>query len=291
MKNIYFLFYLCLLATLLSCSQQKKTKSDTTETTLKVSSYNIRFDAQADYDTGNGWNDRKGALAELITRHGFEIVGTQEGHANQLTELKGLLPGYDYVAHPYGGSSGTTHNCATFFKTDRFDVLDQGVFWFSQTPDIPSIGWDASDRRICHWTRFRENTSNKEFYLFNAHFYWRNKIAREESGPLLVRKVKEIAGEAPAIVVGDLNSEPSTPQMIALKAFLSDAYEVSTTAPQGPENTGFPGGVFTGEPDSRIDYIYVTPHFRVKDYNVLLDTYKEDRYPSDHLPVVAALTF
>src|SRR5690606_12296311 len=42
---------------------------------IQVSSYNIRYAAAADDTTGNGWNIRKTALANLIRTHNFDIVG------------------------------------------------------------------------------------------------------------------------------------------------------------------------------------------------------------------------
>src|SRR5690606_24471365 len=113
----------------------------------------------------------------------------------QLEELKELLPGYEYLGKPYGGSDGLLHNCATYYKPDLFRAIDSGVFWFSETPDVPSTGWDAHDRRICHWVKFEEKATSKQFFFFNVHFYFRYQLARQNSGPLLVQKIKEIAGD------------------------------------------------------------------------------------------------
>jgi len=252
---------------------------------FRVASYNIRYQAEADEQSGNGWEVRKGPLAALIKRHNFDLIATQEGNSQQLEELKKLLPGYAYLGRPDGGPEGTLHNCATFYKIASFEVLDSGVFWLSETPEISSIGWDASDRRICYWTKFKDRTTSKMFFVFNVHFYWRKHIAREKSGPLVVRKIKEIAGQQPIILMGDFNSTVETVQIKAIKESLSDAFEVTTTPVTGVKGTAFAGGVFQGEPKARIDYIFVSPHFIVKDYKVISDVYNVDHYPSDHLPV------
>lgn len=256
---------------------------------FRVASYNIRYEAPADEQTGNGWGLRKGPLASLILRHDFDIVGTQEGNARQLAELKELLPGYAYSAKPYGGPDGHLSNCAMFYKAALFEIADSGVFWFSETPEEPSIGWDATDRRICHWIRFTEIATSRTFFFFNVHFYWRYHTAREKSGPLLVNKIREIAGEDPVICTGDFNSASETTQISAVKELLSDAYWVTETPRSGKEGTSFSGGIFHGEPKGRIDYIFVSDDFVVKDYKVLSDTYGDKRYPSDHLPVTSLL--
>ncbi len=257
---------------------------------FRVAAYNIRYAADADEQTGNGWDKRKRPLADVIKKHGFDLIGTQEGMGQQLTDLKGMLPGFDYIGYPYGGK-GDLHNCATFYRTELFEVSDSGVFWFSETPDIPSIGWDATDRRICQWVKFKIRETDKVFYFFNVHFYWRLEVAKRESGPVLVRKIKEIAGESPAISVGDFNSTAETSQISAIKEILFDAYDRSKTPRLGVEGTAFPGGVFQGIPQKRIDYIFISSHFEVEDYQVLSDQYDGDLYPSDHLPVTSLLTF
>lgn len=257
---------------------------------FRVAAYNIRYAAEADEKTGNGWDLRRGPLARLIDQHAFDIVGTQEGDGNQLEDLKRLLPAFDVVAHPYGGK-GDLHNSAILYKRDLFELVDSGVFWLSETPDVPSIGWDASDRRVSNWAKLKDKRSGKEFFFFNVHFYWRKHIAKEKSGPLMVRKIKEVAGGMPVIVAGDFNSRPETSQISAIKEILNDAYDVSLSERQGVEGTGFPGGVFQGEPGGRIDYVFVSPEIRVLDYKVISDQYNNDRYPSDHLPVTSLIEF
>lgn len=260
------------------------------ELTLKVSSYNIRYDAPKDIETGNGWDVRKPYLAKVILDHDFDIVGTQEGDSAQLVDMKDLLPGYDYVGHPYGGRTHDLHSCAIFYKKSKYDLLDEGVFWFSETPDEPSIGWDASDRRICYWAKFKDVETDIEFYFFTAHFYWRMHLAKENSGPLMTRKVREIAGDAPVISTGDYNSLSNTSQIQSILTELRDAYVITETPPVGPEDTNLGGGIFQGEPEGRIDFIFVSDHFKVMNYATLTDTYGDDRYPSDHLPIVSELS-
>lgn len=270
---------------------QEEDPDDGERLAFKVSSYNIRYASAADVETGNGWDVRKPYVANIIKNHDFDIVGTQEGNVAQLTDLKGLLPGYDYVGHPYGGSNHNLHNCAIFYKTGKYDVLETGVFWFSETPDIPSIGWDATDRRICFWAKFKDKGTDLEFYFFTAHFYYQFQTAKQNSGPLMAAKVKEIAGDAPAIATGDYNSRPNTSQVYAILTQLKDAYDITETPPAGPADTNLGGGNFFGEPNGRIDYIFVSNHFKVLNFSTLIDSYgSEGRYPSDHLPITAKLS-
>ncbi len=258
---------------------------------FRVATYNVRYDAKADDESGNPWQVRKKEVAELIRKHQFDLIGTQEANAKQLAELQELLPDFGYLGKPYGGKAGDLHNCATFYRKDLFSPVDSGVFWFSETPDKPSVGWDATDLRICFWTKFETKPGGRTFFVFNAHFYWKNEIARSESGGVLVRKIKEIAGEYPVIAMGDFNSEPDSPQIRTIRNHLSDAFEITESPRKGVENTNLGGGVFQGLPKNRIDFLFLSKGFKVKDYQVLSDVYNGDRYPSDHLPVTSLVDF
>ncbi len=253
---------------------------------VKAANYNIRYAAAADETTGNGWNVRKGPLANLIRNHGFDIVGTQEGNFSQMGDLMTLLPEYDYVGYPYAGANSRNHTASIVYKKAEFEVLDDGVFWYSETPNVESIGWDATDTRICTWAKMKHKSSGQQFYFFTSHFYYQYVTAKRNSGAVMVQKIREIVTDnLPVISTGDLNSQPSTPQILDILTLLGDSYDLTETPRSGPEGTGFAGGVFEGTPGSRIDYVLVNNRIRVLSYAVLTDSYNNGRYPSDHLPV------
>ena len=257
---------------------------------FNVASFNIRYAAAADAKQGDGWDERKGDVARVITENGFDIVGTQEGNSKQIEDLKALLPDYDCTGHPYGGKSGKSHTATIFYKREMFELMENGTFWYSPTPEVESIGWDATDLRLCHWGRFRHKASGKEFYFFDSHFYWRLEEAKANSGWLHNDMVRKIAGDKPVISVGDFNSPEHTKQMQDIFTLLGDAFRLTATPPQGVENTNLGGGNFTGPPVNRIDFILVSPKVKVMSYTSIEDKRSDsDHYPSDHLPVVSRI--
>ncbi|MFZ4262745.1 endonuclease/exonuclease/phosphatase family protein [Sphingobacterium sp. HJSM2_6] len=258
---------------------------------IHASSYNIRYNGKADVESGNGWDIRKFEVAKLIQRHGFDMVGTQEGDFAQMKELNSLMPEFKHVAKPYGGKTNDIHTCSILYKDALFELLDEGVFWLSQTADVPSIGWDATDQRICQWAKFKIKESGKIFYFFNAHFYYQKKEARLQSGALMVRKMKEIAGDHSIICTGDFNSTVEKTQIKQIKAHYLDAYDVSIAARKGVEGTNIAAGVFTGPSKGRIDFVFISKDIQVLNYEVYSDVYDGSRYPSDHLPVGVTLKF
>lgn len=254
---------------------------------IKVATYNIRMDTPR--DSMNAWPHRKENVKGLIQYHDFDIIGTQEGFIHQ---LNGLLEMPDFAFVGAGRDDGKTagEHSAIFYKTDRFDLLESGDFWLSETPDKPGLGWDATCcNRIASWALFKDKESKKEFYVFNAHFDHQGVVARKESGKLMVQKIQEIAKSKPVICTGDFNSTPDTEQIIGLSTLLNDSYSVTKAPPYGPVGTTN-SFRFTAPMKNRIDYVFVSDDFVVSKYAVLTDA-REQRYPSDHLPVVATVHF
>lgn len=270
------------LMTLVGCSRKAE---------FNAASFNIRYASTADVKQGDGWDERKGDVAQVILKYDFDIVGTQEGNKVQIEDLKQLLPDYDCTGHPYGGKKGDTHTATIFYKREVMECLEQGTFWYSPTPEVESIGWDATDLRLCHWGRFLHKPSGKEFYFFNSHLYWKLKEAKANSGRVHVDMVKKIAGDTPVISVGDFNSTETTIQVKDILGLLGDSYRLTATPPQGCENTNLGGGNFIGPAENRIDFIFVSDNVRVNSYITIEDKRSDlDHYPSDHLPVVSRVT-
>jgi endonuclease/exonuclease/phosphatase family metal-dependent hydrolase len=252
-------------------------------TPINVATYNLRYNTPN--DGVNAWPNRKEMVKGLVRYHEFDLFGTQEALRGQLEDVAELKE-FAFLGKGRDDGKQAGEHSAIFYRKDRFKVLDSGDFWLSETPDVPGKGWDATCcNRICSWAKFQDLKTKKQFYFFSVHFDHQGVKARQESGKLMVKKIKEIAGKAPAICVGDFNSTPETEQIQALQTILQDAHNVTKQPPYGPEGT-FNSFKFEAPMDKRIDYIFVSKDFEVLKYGVLTDA-KEQRYPSDHQPVVA----
>lgn len=309
MKKIRLLLWVAWLLVLSgSCKSPKEA------TTLTVASYNLRYVNTGDSLDGNGWGQRCPVIAGLIRFHGFEIFGTQEGYLSQLEDLKSKLPSYEYIGVGRDDGKNAGEHSAIFYRTDRFEVLDKGDFWLSETPDVPSKGWDAVLPRICSWGHFRCKDTGGEFLFFNLHMDHVGKQARVESAFLVQKKMEELGKGLPAILTGDFNVDQTHDSYHAFvdKGVLCDSYDVCDFryALNGTYNSFYPDN-FT---ESRIDHVFVSPAFHVRKYGVLTDTYRSrddegkqaevkdapdeitvrtyrSRTPSDHYPVKVILEF
>lgn len=276
MKKYFVLFLLC--SSLYVYSQEQTLY-------MEIASYNLRMETE---DDGlNAWQYRKDKINALIRFHDFDIIGTQEGFQSQLQDIC-RLSNYGYVGVGRDDGKNAGEHSAIIYKKDRFEVLEKGNFWLSETPNIPGKGWDAiCCNRICSWAKFKEKTTNLIFYFFNVHFDHQGVIARQESGKLMIKKIKEIAGNFPVISTGDYNSTPDTEQVKLLSEFLNDSFTITLMPPYGPKGT-FNSRFKNPISDKRIDYIFLSDQFEVLKYAHLTDNDGE-YYPSDHIPVVVDL--
>ena len=257
---------------------------------LTVATYNMRNDNNAqDSMSGNGWKQRYPVIASLVRFHDFDIFGTQECLYHQLENIKSELPGYTYVGIGRDDGKQAGEFSAIYYKTERFTPLEKGDFWLSETPDKPSLGWDAKCcKRICSWVYLQDKKSKAKFYVFNAHYDHQGIVARNESSKLVLKKIKEIAGDAPAIFMGDLNGgmESDWYKLLADSKMLKDAY-YDVKYPYAP-NGSFNGFGSNTDSNQIIDHIFVTKQFMATKWGILTDTY-HGKYPSDHFPVEVQL--
>lgn len=254
---------------------------------LIVASYNLRMDTPK--DGPNAWPNRKEMVKELIKYHEFDIFGTQEGFIHQLNDISELKE-YAFTGSGRGDGKQAGEHSAIFYRKKRFKLLDSGDFWLSEDPDKPGKGWDATCcNRIASWGKFKDLKTKKTFYFFNVHFDHQGIVARRESGQLMISKIQEIAGKFPVILTGDFNSLPETDQIKAISGLLKDAYTSSIAPPYGPVGTA--NSFKLDAPlKNRIDYIFVSGTMEVLKYASLTD-HKDQRYPSDHLPIAAKIRF
>ena len=255
---------------------------------INAITYNIRYNTPSDKE--NAWPNRRNDVIKLLKLHKADVFSVQEALYDQIMDMKEGMTGFDYVG--VGRDDGNINGefSAIYYNSNRFTPTESGTFWLSKTPGIPSKSWDAALNRICTWARFKEKETLKTFYIFNTHFDHKGVKARKESALLILKKISEIVRRnEPVILTGDFNLTPEEKPLALIRQKMKDSRQISETVPQGPIGT-FNGFDFKSKLENRIDYIFVNRLVDIKKYCVITDS-KEDRYPSDHLPVLVELQF
>ena len=167
----------------------------------------------------NRWELRRDFLVETIRTFSPDLLGTQETLGFQRDYLATKLPEYDYLGVGRDDGRERGEMMALYFRKDRFEKLDGGHFWLSETPDvIGSKSWDSSLPRMVTWVKLRDRRQEAlpPIVFFNTHFDHMGTTARLESAKLLRRKIAALCDTCSVIVTGDFNTDEASPPYRAL---------------------------------------------------------------------------
>ncbi|MFC7154385.1 endonuclease/exonuclease/phosphatase family protein [Halomarina halobia] len=261
-------------------------------TTVRACSFNVRYDNPEDEYS---WDERLPRVVETVEEIAPGLLGVQEAQPNQYDDLRAALDDYEWygVGRDDGDREGEMVPVA--WRADRYRVRETGEFWLSETPDEPSVGWDADLPRVTTWASLSHRETGRRLWLCNTHFSHVGETARVESAKLVRERADEraMAGED-VVVTGDCNSKPSErPYQILTGTAGSPASplfdprrEADTDTVSGPWGT-YHG--FTPEIEDRIDYVFTADTAAVDWYRTL--DVRPGEYRSDHLPVVTEVEF
>ena len=262
---------------------------------VRVMSYNIRYANPA--DGANTWDKRKDFLAETVRAFDPDLLGTQETLARQRDDLAARLDGYEVVGVGREDGRERGEMTAVFYRKARFDKLDGGHFWLSETPDVAgSKSWDSSLPRMVTWLKLRDRTAPDAapIAFFNTHFDHRGARARLESARLIRRQIGALGAGCRVIVTGDFNvGEGTEPYAVLFGADDPRARPIRDTLrvahpERGDEEgtfTEFKAGKLAGD---RIDWIGCSDDWTVAEAAINLAG-RDGRSPSDHHAVTAVL--
>lgn len=273
MKRLFFIT-LILVSNLLSAQN------------IRIITYNIRYNNPG--DGINAWPNRSQQVAALLEFHQADIFGLQEALIGQIQDIHKQLPHMKWVGVGRDDGKEAGEFSPLFYNSKKFKALKSGWFWLSQTPEKPGLGWDAACNRVCTWLLLEADKKDQQFMVFNTHFDHQGTKARTESAKLILQKIKELNRDnLPVILTGDFNLTPEQEPISVITQELKDSRAISKDAPYGPSGT-FNGFKFDSPLKERIDYVFVNNLVEVKQYGVLSDS-KDQRYPSDHLPVFVSI--
>ena len=258
------------------------------KTIIRLLSFNVRQDVES--DGGNRWENRRDKVVDVFRTWAPDIMGLQEPYRHQLDYILSAFP--DYACIGVGRDDGREAGefSPILFNKTRFAALEGGTFWLSETPDqAGSISWGCRHPRICTWARLSDRQTYQAFYVYNTHLDNESLEAREKGMALIVGEIRNRrAPQAPVILSGDFNAPPHEQMIIALCSKNSpapiDAF--ASLSPADPARGTYHG--FTGKPlEARIDYIFVSPEWKVTDCRILAEP--GPAYSSDHFPIAAVL--
>lgn len=281
---------------------------------LTIGSYNIRLYVTSDEDQGEIWATRCKVMCDQMNFEAPDAFGAQEVTYKQLVDMLAGLDGYGFTGRGRDDGNKEGEYSCIFYKKDRLELLDEGTFWLSETPEKVSFGWDAACRRVCSWGKFRVRENGFTFYHFNLHMDHIGVTARREGAKLVMNRIRTIAHGEPTVLSGDFNVDQNDEiyTIFSQSGLLRDCY--TSARLRFAENGTYIAFDPDAKTDSRIDHIFVTDGFSVDRYAVLTDGYwtpvpaatSTNRHngpaevqvtqyrrhtPSDHYPVIVKLRY
>lgn len=268
------LFALILPAVGIGTVEDYGSKATAAEDAIRIMSYNVR----------NGEHGRGKNVPQSIADYLPDSVGLQECEGTWYMTLgTHLKDRYDIV----GVGRLTGIKCigeatAIMYRKDKYNLIDSGTFWLSETPDKVSIGWDAKHHRTCTWVILENKETHEQYVHLNTHLDHMGELARTNGLALVLKKAESY--DLPVVVTGDFNFEKSDPLYTQLiSGNLKDTQDMAEITMSGKTYHAYNGGE-DGEP---IDFICVNEKITsVKEYRIVRDIYG-NTYLSDHYPIFA----
>ena len=236
------------------------------------------------------WWKRAQYYLENIKTVAPDILGAQEVQAGQYEFLTSHLEGYGSVVCYRDKKGSRSESCPIFYNEARFELLDSGTFWLSDTPDVMSTYEESSEHRIATFVKLKDKSTGITIAVYNTHPDWGSVEARIKQLSVIAARAKESDADK-TIVLGDLNSDRTLPGgnegLAPIENFLKDSKTFPGMTDYGATFNGY--GI---DPDGPmgLDYIFLPEETTV------LEVGKVDKiyggvYPSDHYPIYAKVKF
>lgn len=252
---------------------------------LKLMTFNVRNGGTG--KEAEEWDNRKALVARTIDLFGPDVLGMQETHLTGINDLLGSLNGtYASIGTSRFGNTDEEFN-NIMYRSDKFDVVQWGQFWLSETPDIAGSksSYDPAWPRMCTWAKFKaKDNPGAEFYYFNTHFGL-TEGAQVQGASVILEQIAKyvISPNVPVFVGGDLNVQEDSQAFKTLEASdLKDTWAGAGHAYTDNDGTfsNFEGLTNTGH----IDWIFQRNVQQIHSIEINYN-HENGLYPSDHYPV------
>ena len=289
---------------------------------FKIMTFNVKGSYYEDGE--NNWPLRANLNSDTINKFQPDLIGFQELQQGNIDHYAQTLSGYAYelgAETARENNSGSGYYCAIYWKTERFDKLDSGVFFLNETPDRYALDWGVTQGRTVNWVKLYDSLTNRRLLYINSHLPHDSALGRTKSAELIVSRLPELIGDSDFVLMtADFNSRAyplpeewmqqlpdNHRQLMEIKthyagdndvyqtfksAGFRDTYVEAGCVDEASANSfhGLLGDQFP-QIGYRIDWILVKDvkvSLHVQDCQIITDA-QPPLYTSDHYPVIATL--
>lgn len=242
---------------------------------LRIISYNVRCAS----DTFGSVNVRSRLVIAQIEAYLPDSFGVQEATGKWIRILSKRLSDKYACVSQHRDEDPDSEASAVFYLKNKFELVDSGTIWLSDTPDIPYTKHeDSGCTRIATWATLRIKGTDKIYTHINTHLDHVSDEARVMQVKVLNKKIKELMKDGtPIFCTGDFNAEEKSIVYDEMLTTLRDSKYLAAES----EDTHTYHDYENSDVLSVIDFIFVPESTKVARYKVI-DELVSGMFASDH---------
>lgn len=252
------------------------------EDAIRIMSYNVRCANDGEQTITN----RSKVGVSMLQEYMPDSFGVQECTPRwKRIFAYNLGDKYASVGKPRDYFGPFTEYSAIYYLKDKYNLIDSGTFWLSETPDKAfSKSFDSACARIATWALLENKETGERYTHINTHLDHVLESTRQSQMKVLIDYVKTVSGEVPIIMTGDFNDYEGSPVYNVACEIFNDSKYVAKDTDEGRTFTKY--GAYEEDGEGAIDFIFTDKSITVDTYKIIRDTV-QGIYPSDHYPIVA----
>lgn len=251
---------------------------------IRIVSFNVRC-ANDIYGSVKG---RSQLICATLEQYAPDSFGVQEATQEWLNILGEKLDDYACVSQMRDGKNSSEAS-AVFYHKDKYDLIDSGTIWLSDTPTEFASKFTLSFcPRIATWVTLQNKSTGEIYTHINTHLDHVLESVRVDQIKVLKVKIEELKGNGyPVVCTGDFNTKEGADAYNEMNGCLIDSKYLAENSDDGATYINYGRNIFETKP---IDFIFVSEGTEVETYKII-DEKISDMYLSDHAALCADIKF
>jgi len=218
----------------------------------------------------------------IVAFQEMESFGGGNDDTNNLARLWLTTNNPEYSVAAIGPWQSFPSTQPVFYLRDRFKVLEQGWWFFSETPDtIYSRTFNGSYPAFASWVQFQTTTLTNTFFVVNVHLDYSSRDNRKKSIALTIDRIKPWIEQGQVVLLlGDLNARHGSTLHKTLQAAGLKIAPITGSTYHFNRGLNLFGA---------IDHIAHTPNIERSGNPVVVRRRLGSTWATDHYPVVVDL--
>ncbi len=247
---------------------------------IKVISFNIRS-----VDDPNGYSipERAPRLSSVVLPYDADVIGLQEFTPLWEPYIPKMFGDKYEFFNKYRTDTGWKESPPILWKKDKFECLQRGYFWLSDTPEVMSGGWDTyPHNRICLYVILKNKEDGTTFMMMNTHFGFGEE--NQVKSVRLILEYKEKLTTCPTFITGDFNMIPSSVPYGEMAKKMLDTNGLTVNDRRSTYHAYTPHI----DANEHIDYCFIDKGITPVTFKII-DEAVDGKFPSDHYGICAEL--